>query len=215
MHALQEKLLSISDRINIGVMSLRAIGKLVGEDHPEKIRHHLRQLEKRGLVNFDPKHGKIKVVKQGIIKNTDLVIVPILGSANCGPAALYARENIEGYLKISNKLLRKNNDIFAIQASGFSMNKASVNGRTIEDGDYCIINARDKSPRNGDYVLAVIDETTNIKKYIEDAPNKQIVLVSESTKSYPPIYIHPDDKFIINGKVIQIIKKPKLKLTIN
>jgi SOS-response transcriptional repressor LexA len=50
----------------------------------------------------------------------------------------------------------------------------------------------------------------NIKKYIFDEENNQIVLVSQSSKDIPPIYIHEDDSFMVNGKVIQVIKKPKM-----
>jgi SOS-response transcriptional repressor LexA len=89
------------------------------------------------------------------------------------------------------------------------MNKSVVNGNTIEDGDYLIIDSSDTSPSSGDVVLSVIDEMANIKKYVWDEENNQIVLVSESTKDIPPIYIHEDDSFMINGKVIQVIKKPK------
>ena len=90
------------------------------------------------------------------------------------------------------------------------MNKASINGQCIEDGDYLIIDSDYRSPKNGDVVLSVIDDMANIKKYIFDEENNQIVLVSQSTKDIPPIYVHEDDSFMINGKVIQVIKKPKI-----
>ncbi len=90
-----------------------------------------------------------------------------------------------------------------------AMNRAMVNGNTIEDGDYLLVDSDQTSPSNGDIVLSVIDDMANIKKYVWDEANNQIVLVSESTKDIPPIYIHEDDSFMINGKVIQVIKKPK------
>ena len=89
------------------------------------------------------------------------------------------------------------------------MNKTKINGNTIEDGDYLIIDSSDTNPKNGDVVLSVIDDMANIKKYIWDEKNHQVVLVSESTKDIPPIYIHEDDSFLVNGKVIQVIKKPR------
>jgi repressor LexA len=138
-----------------------------------------------------------------------MLSIPIVGSANCGPATIFANENIEGYIKISKSLLRKCKNIFAIRAQGLSMNQSIVNGNNIEDGHYLIIDSSDTSPSSGDVVLSIIDEMANIKKYIWDEENNQIVLVSESTKDIPPIYIHEDDSFMINGKVIQVIKKPK------
>ena len=48
----------------------------------------------------------------------------------------------------------------------------------------------------------------NIKKFHFDRENSRIVLVSESSKDFPPIFIHEDDDFNISGKVVQVIKKP-------
>ena len=89
----------------------------------------------------------------------------------------------------------------------------AVKGNTIEDGDFVIIDKNDKNPNNGDYVLSIIDDVANIKKFVRDRKNKQIILLSESTEDLPPIYIHPKDfsEYIIGGKVIQVIKKPNLK----
>src|ERR1700679_3939988 len=46
MHPLQEKILALIDSHNLGQMTLREIGELVGERFPQKIKHHLVQLEK-------------------------------------------------------------------------------------------------------------------------------------------------------------------------
>ena len=198
------------DSKNLTGMTLRQIGELIGEKYPQKIKHHLDQLEKRGMIKIDKKNKDISRVTKGVIRNTDFISVPIVGAANCGPATIFANENVEGYLKISKKILRKCKNIFAIRAQGLSMNKATINGNTIEDGDYLIIDSTDTTPRSGDIILSVIDDMANIKKYIWDEINNQIVLASQSTKDIPPIYIHEDDSFMINGKVIQVVKKPKI-----
>lgn len=209
MHNIQEKLLQVMQNKNLNGMTLREIGEMIGEKFPQKVKHHLDQLQKRGLVKIDRTKKTIMKSIGGAIKNTQLISIPIVGSANCGPATIFANENIEGYLKISKTILRKFKNIFAIRAQGLSMNRAMVNGNTIEDGDYLLVDSDQTSPSNGDIVLSVIDDMANIKKYVWDEANNQIVLVSESTKDIPPIYIHEDDSFMINGKVIQVIKKPK------
>jgi len=209
MHSIQEKIVQLLQEKNLSGMTLREIGDLVGEKFPQKIKHHLDQLTKRGLIKIDKATKTISRAAAGAIKNTQLISIPIVGSANCGPATIFANENIEGYLRISKSILRKFKNIFAIRAQGISMNKATVNGMTIEDGDYLLVDSEQTDPRNGDIVLSVIDDMANIKKYVWDEENNQIVLVSQSTKDIPPIYIHEDDSFMINGKVIQVIKKPK------
>jgi len=208
MHKIQESILDLVDKKNLGKMTLREIGELIGEKFPQKIKHHMDQLQKKGLIKIDKKKNTVDRTSRGPILNSKLLSVPIVGTANCGPATIFANENIEGYLKISKSILRKCQNIFAIRAQGLSMNRAKVNGLTIEDGDYLIVDSSQQSPSDGDIVLSVIDDMANIKKYVWDEPNNQIVLVSQSTKDIPPIYIHEDDSFMINGKVIQVIKKP-------
>ena len=70
-----------------------------------------------------------------------------------------------------------------------------------------IVDSENISPRDGDYVVSIIDGMANIKKYRLDKANERIVLLSESTKDYAPIFIHRDDDFRISGKVLDVVKK--------
>ena len=89
------------------------------------------------------------------------------------------------------------------------MNQAQIGTEklSIEDGDYVVVDSSNTSPRNHDYVLSVIDGMANIKKFVQRGD--QIALISESAHSYQPILIHPDDNYLVNGVVIQVIKKLK------
>jgi SOS-response transcriptional repressor LexA len=208
MHQIQEKLLKIIEEQNVGSLTLRAIGeKIQIKNQPQKIKHHLSQLERKGFIIVDRTNNSIKRAFNKSDSNNLFYSIPLLGSANCGPATLYADENIEGYLKISKKLLPRQKGIFAIRASGNSLNRASIKNKTIESGDYVIIDSQQISPRDEDYVLAIIDQMATIKKFRLDNENNRIVLVSESSQLIHPIFVHPDDNFLINGKVIDVIKK--------
>ena len=210
MHYIQEKLLKLIDHQNISGLTLREVGSLVNETLPQKIKHHLSQLQRKGFIIIDKKNSVIKRIS-GNTKNSDVFVsVPIYGTANCGPRTIYASQNLEGYLKVSKKLLTKRDKIFALRAEGNSLNKANINGKNIEDGDFVIIDSQATNPKNGDYIVSIIEEMANIKKYIWDAKNSQIILGSESTQNYNPIYVHEDDNIIINGKVIDVIKKPSI-----
>jgi len=212
MHKIQQNLLKLSEEKNLGQMTLREIGALIGEQFPQKIKHHLNQLEKKGLLKISKNQGLIEKTKPGkVAGSTSLVSIPILGTANCGPATFYADSNLEGYLKISSSLLHKKKDMYAIRASGLSMNQANIKGNNIEDGDYLIIDQNEKHPQNGDVVVSVFDNLANVKKFYLDKENDRIALVSQSTKDFPPIFIHENDDFNIAGKVIQVIKKPSFK----
>ncbi|NQU85797.1 MAG: hypothetical protein HQ541_08560 [Mariniphaga sp.] len=214
MHHLQQKILNLSEKMDISKMGLRQIGKFIEEDHPQKVKHHIGQLEKRGLIYRNKKTGSMSTVKGGRVKGTALFSLPIVGSANCGAANILAQENIEGYLRVSSGLLEKNNTkgVFVIRAVGDSLNRAKqIEGGAIENGDYVIIDGENHNPDNGDYVLSIIDEMANLKRFYCDKTTEQITLISESSLEMPPIYIHPDDfsDYMINGKVVRVVKQPK------
>jgi SOS-response transcriptional repressor LexA len=136
--------------------------------------------------------------------------IPIVGTANCGIATIFAETNFQGFLKISNKLVGIDfpDDLYAIKTEGSSMNKAEVKGRKIEDGDYVIVNGKEKDFFNNDIVLAIIDSKATIKRFIDDRIHGQIVLKADSSFDYDPIYLHPDDDFNISGKVVAVVKNP-------
>lgn len=211
MHELQNKLLKLIGRMDFSKESLRSIAKKVGEKYPQKIKHHLVQLEKHGLISVDWQNKKIKKTNPGKNVGSPLLSIPIVGTANCGPATIFADQNIEGFVKVSKVILglKAIGDFFAIRASGNSMNRAKIHGRSIENGDLVIVDPKQKSPDNGDYVLSIIDNVANIKKFSKDKKNKQVVLQSVSTEDYPPIYIDPREDYFVSGKVIYVIKNAK------
>ena len=214
MHKAQERLLKLSETMDLGKLSFRQIGKMIGLEHsPQAVKHHLLQLEKNGFIKINRANKLIEGIHISIAKKNSLFAVPILGGASAGPAAIFAEEQPDGYLRISSKLLNKKKDVFAVKIYGTSMNKAKIGEECwgIDDGDFVIVDSEYKTPKNGDYILSVIDGVANVKKYYEDKENDRIILMSESTVNYAPIFIHSDDldKYLVNGKVVQVIKNLK------
>lgn len=213
MHAIQLNILDLANTKNLSTLKLREIGELVGEPHPQKIKHHLNHLLKKGLL----KQSRDKTVISPVSatdKSDQFISLPILGSANCGQATLLADEYPEGYLQISKSMLPnfQPKEYFALKAVGNSMNRSSINGKSIEDGDYVVIDRRQKNNYQNKYVLSIINGMANIKKFILNSSNNQIILISESSQDYPPIYIHSDDfqSYMINGEITDVIKKPQI-----
>ena len=142
-------------------------------------------------------------------------MVPILGSANAGPASIYADGIVQGYLHISSSLLppkTSKEKLFALQVVGDSMNNARVNGKyKIENGDYVIADAGSFTPENGDYVISSFSRKVNIKRFYRDTEMDQIALMSESTKNYPPIIVGQDDslEYLTQAKIVSVAKTPK------
>ena len=214
MHRIQGQILELADKTNIGALTLREIGSRIGEDHPQKVKHHRSQLLKNGFLKEDKNTKTVTRVDKENSANL-LYSVPILGYANCGQALAFAEERPEGYLQISKSILPNydKDKFFAVKAIGDSMNNADIYGETLDDGDYAIVEKSQNSPDsyNNKYVLSIIDGMANIKKLKKDDINQQIVLVSESKSDYAPIVIGGEDfqNYLINGEVRKVIKTPK------
>ncbi len=221
MHEIQLKLLDLSKRENLAQLSLREMARQIDmpEEPPQKIKHHLLQLQKKGFLVIDRAKGLMERAasepawSRGLLdKTARLFSIPVIGTANCGPATIYAEENFQGFVRISSKLLgrSKPKGLYAIKADGLSMNRARVNEKYIEDGDYVIVDSERTTVTTGDIIVAIIDNQATIKRLIEDRANNQVVLMADSSLDYDPIYLHASDQFTISGKVVDIIKRPKM-----
>lgn len=218
MHPIQEKLLNLSKETNLAQVSLREMAAAIGlpQESPQKIKHHLQQLEKKGFFTIDRAKGLMEKASllpglaSGLLTEAaSLFSIPIIGTANCGPATLYAEQNFEGFLRVSGRLIGRSSPegLYGIKTSGSSMNRAEIAGKKIEDGDYVVIDSNKRVPADNDIVLAIIDNKATIKRFIDDRANGQVILKADSSHDYEPIYLHPDDDFLINGKAIAVIKK--------
>ena len=217
MHPIQQKLLELSADTNLARITLRAMAARIGMpgESPQKIKHHLQQLQKKGLLAIDRAAGVMSrastkpTISKGLLNPArKLFSIPIVGTANCGPATLFAEQNLQGVLRVSGRLIGRSrpNGLYALKADGVSMNRAEIGGRTIEDGDYVVVDSNDRSVRTNDVVVAIIDNKATIKRFIDDRANGQLVLKADSSFDYEPIHLHRDDDFIINGKAIAVVK---------
>jgi len=164
---------------------------------------YLNELEEKGYIERTSEDRGIKL--KGVTKDSFLD-VPVFGMANAGAATMFADQYIEGYLKVSKRIVRDSRNVFAIQVSGTSMNKAKVNGKTIQNGDFILVDSTWKHYNNGDRVLVVINGMATVKTY-RTVDGKNIVLLPESTDhKHKPIFLTEEDDFVINGKVIDVLK---------
>lgn len=200
MHPTQKKILDLSKQVDIDQLTLRRVGELIGERHPQTVKYHLDQLKAKSLIGNE---------------DSVLLSVPVMGSANAGPASFLAEDNIEHVLRISRRLVPKgvvkkieNGYVFALQVVGDSMNRAGIVGGPIVEGDYVLVDKSNQSPVNGDYIVSLIDGAANIKRFA--VGQGKVVLSSESSRDYPPIIVHPDDSYFVAGKVAQVVKMPDL-----
>jgi repressor LexA len=167
-------------------------------NYPSSAHYHVKKLQEEGYLERESNKPRSigiyadRAVKTPFMKKTgmDSVRVPVLGAANAGPTTLFAEENIAGYLKISRSKLNRKDGVFALRVEGDSMDRAKIYGKNLEEGDFVLIDSEYRTPKNGDYVLSIIDGAANLKKFERDTKNGDVKLVSESTNSkHKPIYI--------------------------
>lgn len=121
------------------------------------------------------------------------VEVPLIGTTACG-GPIFAEENVEAYYKISHQIARPNSQYFFLRASGDSMNLAGI-----QDGDLVLIRQQNTA-KNGDLVVALIDDSTTIKEFQRE--NMMIILRPRSTNPvHTPIIL--TQNFQIQGVVVQ------------
>lgn len=210
MNENQQKIIELAKKEDISKMSFREIGRELNIPNPQTVIYHIEQLKKKGLLYFDIKNRQ-RVSKPKAFAIDNFFNIPVVGSANCGPATELAQEDISGYLKISQKSIKKSTPkgLVAIRAVGESLNMANIEGDNINNGDYVIVDCN-RQANSGDYVLSIIDGAANFKKFFKDIKKREIRLISESTENIPPIVLHEEDinasGYSINGVIIRIIK---------
>ncbi len=210
MHKIQRELLKLSAKHDLSKMTLRQTAVAMGmtDVSPSLLQYHFEKLEKQGLLFVSRKQQKQSRAEDHR-DGAQAVSVPIVGSANCGPASILAVEAPEGYLRVSKNILKSSEGMIAVIASGNSMNDSKVNtpsGSTkspINDGDIVIVDTKDKNTADG-YVLSIIDGMANIKKLAKRAYDIALLSESKDQDLYPPIIVSPEDDYMINGRVVMV-----------
>ncbi|NTW89840.1 MAG: repressor LexA [Candidatus Moranbacteria bacterium] len=164
---------------------------------------YLNELERKGFIERTAENRGIRLKE---VTGKTFLDVPVFGMANAGAATMFADQFVEGYIKVSKRIVRDSRNVFAIQVSGTSMNRAKVNGKTIRDGDFILVDSTWKHYDNGDKVLVVIDGLATVKTF-RSVDGRNIALLPESSdKKHKPIFLTDEDNFVINGKVIDVLR---------
>lgn len=165
---------------------------------------HLMALEKKGYVYRNGKPRGIVLTDPNYVQNT--YGIPILGFANAGKPLVFAEEDVIGTLQVDKELVKNNSNTFALIVKGDSMNLKKVDRVPISDGNYAIVR-KGADFRNGDPVLAVINNAATIKSF-KKSHNSIILYPESSNPVHTPIYIRDGNDFYINGKVIAVLENP-------
>lgn len=152
---------------------------------------YLVEMAEKNLIQYDGKEIITNLTRKFV---KDLKRTPIVGSVPCG-SPQYEEENIEAYVSLPTSIFG-NDDLFILKASGQSMIDAGI-----DDGDYVVVKKQCEA-KEGDIIVALVDNQNTLKRYYRDDKNKKIILHPEN-KQMEDIIV---DDCYIQGVACKVIK---------
>ncbi len=161
--------------------TVREIGSGVGLKSPSSVHGYLERLEAKDYIIRSAMKNRSIVIKGQdddlLLTKKATVDVPIIGRVSAG-LPIFASENIEDTFPISSNIA-ENKDLFMLRVSGESMINVGI-----LDGDYVLIERRNNA-KNGDIVLALIDDSATIKTFYKE---KDRYRLQPENDTMSPIY---------------------------
>ena len=153
---------------------------------------YLVEMAQKNMIEYDGQEIRTNVTRKYSGEQTQ---TPIVGSIPCG-SPQYEEENIEEYVSLPTAIFGKG-DFFILRASGQSMIEAGI-----DDGDLVVVKKQVEA-KEGDIVVALVDNQNTLKRYFRDDENKKIILHPENKKMKDIIV----DECCIQGVACHIIKE--------
>jgi len=174
--------------------AVREICEAVDLKSTSSVHSHLETLEKNGYIRRDPtKPRAIEIIDENFnLTRREVVNVPMLGRVAAGQPIL-AVENIDNYFPIPAEFM-PNEESFMLRVKGESMINIGI-----LDGDNILVK-RQKDARNGDVVVALVDDSATVKTFYRE--NGHIRLQPENDDMDPIIV--PDCEIL--GKVFGVFR---------
>lgn len=161
------------------------------------VYYALEKLESTNYIRKDAsKTRAIEIVPQDddiLMLKKKTVDVPIVGRVTAG-APILAVQNIEDTMPLPVDFV-SNKELFILKVKGESMINAGI-----YDGDYVIIE-KTNSARNGEKVLALIEDEATIKTFYKE---KDRYRLQPENDNMEPFYF---DKVDILGKIVGLYRK--------
>ena len=174
--------------------AVREICEAVNLKSTSSVHSHLETLEKNGYIRRDPtKPRAIEIVDDSfqMVRN-EMTSIPIIGRVAAGQPIL-AEENIEGFFPMPVDMV-PNAETFVLNVKGDSMVNVGI-----YNGDRIFVE-KCNTARNGDTVVALIDDSATVKTYYKE--NGYYRLQPENDSMEPII----TDQLEILGKVFGVFR---------
>lgn len=174
--------------------SYREIGEHFDLNSPATIHAHIKNLEAKGLLKTSINEARSIEVVPTDVNWAEAVMLPLAGLITAGEPieAVEERETIA----VPTDLVRDNANSYVLRVKGRSMIEEGI-----MDGDYVIVE-RNPSPRNGDIVVALLNNAyATLKKFYRETNRIRLQPANSAMK---PIYVKDP---LIQGIVRGVIRK--------
>jgi repressor LexA len=186
------------------------IAQRLGFASANAAEEHLKALAKKGYLELSPGTSrgiKIRESLRQTAKQLNLpsqmiaqLTLPLIGRVAAGSPIL-AMEHVEKQVPVDPSLFSQGAD-YLLKVRGLSMRDAGI-----LDGDYLAVK-KDSEARNGDIVVARIDDEVTVKRWLKTRTSNgiQIQLIAENP-DFDPIIIENDGRdFSIEGLAVGLIR---------
>ena len=148
------------------------------------VNDHLVALERKGYIERSSKARGIRITEKAApgLYQSEVGMLPLVGRVAAGEPLL-AEHNIESHVPVSSELARR--DAYCLRISGDSMIEDGI-----LDGDIIIV-VRDRSVRQGDIVVALVEEEeATVKHYHRHGDDIEL---RPANAAMEPMHFHPRD----------------------
>ena len=171
--------------------TVREIGAAVGLVSPSSVTHHLKVLERHGLLSRKPNGSRAVDVRRQVADPA--ISVPVLGDIAAG-APILADEHVTDHVTVAREMVG-HGTFFALNVKGDSMIDAAIC-----DGDVVVVR-RQPVAENGDIVAALIGDEATVKVLRRRAGRVELVPRN-------PVYqVIPGDDAVVLGKVVCVMRR--------
>ncbi len=186
------------------------IAQKLGFASANAAEEHLKALAKKGYLELSPGTSRGIRIRESIrqtAKQLNLpsqllsqLTLPLIGRVAAG-VPITAIEHVEQHIPVDPNLFKHGAD-YLLKVKGLSMRDAGI-----LDGDYLAVKKASEA-RNGDIVVARIDDEVTVKRWMKVKTNSgiQIQLIAENP-DFEPIIIHDNHHdFCIEGLAVGLIR---------
>jgi repressor LexA len=182
--------------------TIEELRRLLGVGSTRTVLRYLDVLKEEGYIDRWSGARGLRM-RKGSTPTLETRLVPIVGEAPAG-SLMPAEENILGQVQMPKEFLKPpSSKFFLLRVRGDSMNRAKVEGQTIDDGDLVLVRQQERADP-GKIIVALVDGEATIKKLVK-GPGYHVLQPDSTNPKHRPIVVAQD--FRVQGVVCRVFKK--------